>query len=74
MQLYPMMIVLQMFCLQRVLSKKQKGEHMQLYAGIHISDGKCVNPNKAHYLKNPVITSDPIKLALSWQEIRLPPR
>ena len=69
MQLYPMTTVLQMFCLQRVLSKKQKGDHMQLYAGIHISDGKCVNPNKAHYLKNHLITSDPVKLALHWQEM-----
>lgn len=42
---------------------------MQLYAGIHISDGKSVNPNDLHYLKNSIITIDPVKLALHWQEL-----
>ena len=41
---------------------------MQLYAGIHISDGKSVNPNDVHYLRNSIITLDPVKLALHWQE------
>lgn len=42
---------------------------MQLYAGIHISDGKSVNPNDVHYLKNSIMTLDPVKLALHWQEM-----
>ena len=42
---------------------------MQLYAGIHISDGKSVNPNDLHYLRNNILTLDPVKLALHWQEM-----
>lgn len=42
---------------------------MQLYAGIHISDGKSVNPNDSHYMRNNIITLDPVKLALHWQEM-----
>lgn len=42
---------------------------MQLYAGIHISDGKSVNPNDLHYSRNSIITLDPVKLALHWQEM-----
>lgn len=42
---------------------------MQLYAGIYISDGKSVNPNGLHYLRNNIITIDPVKLALHWQEM-----
>ena len=42
---------------------------MQLYAGIHISDGKSVNPNDVHYMRNSIMTLDPVKLALHWQEM-----
>ena len=42
---------------------------MKVYAGIHISDGKSVNPNDLHYLRNNIITLDPVKLALHWQEM-----
>ena len=42
---------------------------MQLYAGIHISDGKSVNPNDLHYLRDNILTLDPVKLALHWQEM-----
>lgn len=42
---------------------------MQLYAGIHISDGKSVNPNHSHFKRNNIITMDPVKLALHWQEM-----
>lgn len=42
---------------------------MQLYAGIHISDGKSVNPNDLHYLRDDILILDPVKLALHWQEL-----
>lgn len=38
---------------------------MQLYADIHISDGKSVNPNDLHYLRNNILTLDPGKAGAS---------
>ena len=42
---------------------------MRLYAGIHISDGKSVNPDDLVYQKNKIITLDPVLLALHWQDM-----
>ena len=42
---------------------------MKIYAAIHISNGKSVNPNDLHYSQNSIITKDPVKLALHWQEM-----
>ena len=42
---------------------------MQLYACIHISDGKAVNPNDLYYTRNSRVTLDPVQLALHWQEM-----
>lgn len=41
---------------------------MKIYAAIHISNGRSVNPNDLHYSQNSIITNDPVKLALHWQE------
>lgn len=41
---------------------------MKIYAAIHISNGKSVNPNDLHFSHNSIITKDPVKLALHWQE------
>jgi phosphoribosylformimino-5-aminoimidazole carboxamide ribotide isomerase len=42
---------------------------MKLYAGIHISDGKAVNPDDLCHMEQHVPTPDPVKLALHWQEM-----
>ena len=69
MKRFPMIHELQMFYQPKDLFKNEEGGFMQLYAGIHISDGKSVNPNDLHYLRDNILTLDPVKLALHWQEL-----